>query len=272
MAQNKKKYIKKTKNSLGIINVDTAGLVKPILILTGIGVIGFLVWQTRRSIQAAQKKQVLTASTKEDSAENYAARIKNAIGEWYDGTDEKAIFDVFSEIKTEKEFDAVQKAYNKLTSRILMEDLANELTSTEVETLMKNVQAKPTKAGIEAPDNSMQFASKLVELLKKENSGTCDYVGWLAPVACFSTDLDGIFHVFEMIPDKKSYEKVKNIYKTKTGRELISDLNRYTFLQEYASYSIFNSTVGISSNYNDNSGQQYIIMLQEKIKKKFGEV
>lgn len=260
------------KNSLGIINVDTAGLVKPILVLTGLGVIAFLIWQTKRSIQYTQKKNILSNSTEKGSTENLATRLKNAMGDSYDGTDEKAIFDVFSEIKTQREFEAVQKDYNKLTNRILMEDLANELTSTEVETLTQNIQAKATKVGQKAPDNSEQFAGKLVELLKKSD-GVCDYGTWFSPGACYGSDLDGIFHIFEMIPNNEIYEKVKSIYQTKTGRTLKNDLERYPHLQEYASYlALTNSIVGINSNYNDNSGKQYIIMLQEKINNKFGNI
>ena len=77
---------------------------------------------------------------------DWARRLKAAFDKTYGifpGTDEAAIKAVFDEIPTQRDFQIVGIAYNKLYSRNLMDDLKSELEFWEINKYLQIIYSKP---------------------------------------------------------------------------------------------------------------------------------
>ncbi|MFN3405848.1 MAG: hypothetical protein ACK40G_17265 [Cytophagaceae bacterium] len=103
----------------------------------------------RYVIRTMRQNSVTKDTLNYGSAASYAARLKMAFENdnyfgW--GTDEEVIFQVFREIKTQKEYEAIQVAYAALNpGRQLNADLKEELSSADFMKVMNYLSMKPLK-------------------------------------------------------------------------------------------------------------------------------
>lgn len=242
---------------LGINQIDTAGLRTPILIIIGIGtVVGVGYYIKQKSVYNRRKKAEDNAIEYGTTA-NFAKRLQIAMGGSFDGTDEKAIFQVFSEFRSKDEFELTQREYNRLTGgRILSEDLSRELSVKDYTKLMEIIsQKKQNRNSSEdnVPDSSKEFAQRLRQAIQY----------W--DVLKF-TDIDEIYSVFETIPNVSIYEKTKQEYKNLYGTELWVDLEGEVDLTTYKWFA------NLFSTYSDFSNETHLESLRNFVIKKFGKI
>lgn len=248
----------KQRKELGLVNIDTAGLVKPILIVIGIGIVGWGVYSVRKKNAYSQKKKIYNKSTESGTAENIAVRLRNAMGDFsygidWDGTDNKQIFEIFSvDIKTKKDYEAVQKAYKKLTQKELIDDLNNELKPSEVQKLLDIIapKAESISKPETATDNSKKYAQDLKEAVYIDNWGK-------------KTDVPKIFDTFDKIPNQSIFLKTKKEYTIITGKDLWEDLQNEWGL----GFTPFWSSM---YELDDGTGRTLLEILKSKSQNKFG--
>lgn len=248
----------KVKGLKGINQIDTRGLTVPILVVIGIGTVAGVVYLTRNKVIYSQKKKIENNALDAGTTSNYAKRLQIAMGGDFDGTDEKAIFEVFSEFKSKEEFEQTQKDYSKLTNgKLLSEDLAGELTAEHYAKLQEILSQK--KSNFKSPETSVPDNSDLFANMFKK---AIEFYG-VKSASLSTTDVEAIFGLIETIPNKVIYEKTKEKYKEITGRDLWADLENEWDLSNPKYLDFF-------SFYNDWSSETYIEELRTKTIKKFG--
>lgn len=155
----------------------------------------------------------------ENEHSTWAKRIKMAFendGWW--GTDEQAIRKVLREIPSKADFQKVIVQYRRLyEGRNLIEDLTDELKTTEYNEMLAILNSKPDKAGgsqestIYDPNG---WATRLY------NAMSIYYAG-IFP----GTDEDAIKAVFQEIPTKHAFVETGKVYQNQYGTSLIEDLD-----------------------------------------------
>lgn len=176
----------------------------------------------RNTISNREQTQSLTDNT--DS--NLAKRLKMAFDNdgWW-GTDVEAVRKVFTEIPSKDVFSEVIKSYKKLYQRNLVEDLTDELTSTEYYEMQNILAAKPDKKGtIKSFDGTMA-----VSLAKRINAAV-NYKVMGMP----STDEDAIRQALTEVPSQQAWKIIKVAYQKLYSVSLESDLDNDLGLFDYS--------------------------------------
>ena len=244
----------KSKQGLkGVYNIDTQGFTLPLLVILGMGIIGGGIYFGRRAIKSSTQSKTYNKTLDDGTPENFALRLKQAMGNGYDGTDEAAILAVFAEIPNQDVFEKVEKAYQKLTQRNLSEALDDELSGYYLDkiTLIKNVKAKDARSA--PPDNSEQIAKAIHQGIQGTN--------WV------STDVELIFDSFKLIADRPTYEKVKTAYRNISGNELWEDLEK-----EWDLTTSWNGLTDFFTNPYAGNGGTYLNMLKKETIRRFSEL
>lgn len=99
----------------------------------------------RGKVREQQQKTVQEEGLREGTAANWAKRLKMAFDNdmaWGMGTDEAAVYKVFTELPTKKAYIEVQKAYRTLYQKDLNAVLQDELSSSEFARVMRIYNAK----------------------------------------------------------------------------------------------------------------------------------
>lgn len=155
----------------------------------------------------------------EDLHATWAKQIKLAFDNdgWW-GTDEPALRKVIIAIPSKEDFEKVQTSYKKLyKGRNLVEDMTDELKTTEYNEMLAILSSKPQKAkdatGSPVYD-PYAWATRLY------NAMSIYYAG-IFP----GTDEDAILAVFSEMPSKKAFSDTKQAYYSKYAVSLEDDLD-----------------------------------------------
>lgn len=167
----------------------------------------------RKTVSNKEQNQSLTENT--DS--NFAKRLKMAFDNdgWW-GTDVEAVRRVFVEMQSKDVFVETIKSYKKLYARNLVEDLTDELTTSEYNEVQNILANKPQKTG-----QQQVFDFETAKRFAKRFKAAFDYSIMGMP----ATDKGALIQVFAEIKSKQMFEGVKLAYKSLYGKSLESDLD-----------------------------------------------
>jgi hypothetical protein len=167
----------------------------------------------RNTVSNKEQNQSLTDNT--DS--NFAKRLKMAFDNdgWW-GTDVEAVRKVFVEIQSKDVFVETVKSYKKLYSRNLVEDLTDELTTSEYYEVQNILAAKPQKVG-----QQQVFDLETAKRFAKRFKAAFDYT----VMGMSATDKGALIQVFADIKTKQVFELIKLAYKSLYGTSLETDLD-----------------------------------------------
>jgi hypothetical protein len=252
----KKKSLKK---QLGAVyNVDTQGLFVPIMTLTITGIVAGGIWYFGRLRRNAQKARVLDHITEEGTSSNIAERLRRAIGSGWDGTDENEVLQAISEVKSQNQWESVEKDFLKLTGANLNDRLSSELSNTLWERVQAMLNLKPNRQG---QDTSPENARVIVRML-------IDALDYTAAITFYQNDVDieNVITAMLMIADKAQYELVKKIFYEQYGMELWQALESEAKL----TMTWFISLIDYFSNTYAGNGGAYIDIIKENIIRRFG--
>jgi hypothetical protein len=153
----------------------------------------------------------------DNSVENFAQRLKMGFdnnGVW--GTEVETVRKVFVDIPSKEVFANVIKSYKKQFGKNLIEDLANELTTTEYYEMQNILASKPDKTG-----QHQVFDFEKAKKFAKRFKAAFDYTILGMP----STDKGALTQVLLDIPSKQIFEIIKVAYQSLYGTALESDLD-----------------------------------------------
>lgn len=254
-----KRPLKIKNKPLGIVNVDTSALRTPALIVTGVAIVAVSWWWIKSKIDKTKRNNALANSIDAGTPENTAQKLSTAMGGMFSWADKNAIFTIFSNIKTKREYEDVVSAYKKITSgNLLYDDLVGAVGKSEAQKLLDFIEQKPEKQGqLPAVDSSKEFAERLKKAIEY-----WDFVG-------NSTNVEGVFDNILGIGTKEIYQKTKTEYQKLTNKNLWDDLEA-----EYQMHgrAVWNLSISQKNKWNDYSGEKYIDILRKKVKNKFGEI
>ena len=179
-----------------------------------VGVAGLTFWGLQKMIQEAVSNKEENKTLEEGSAATLAKQIKMAFdNDGWPGTDEVALRRVVSQIPSKEELEKIIRSYAKLYHRNLLEDMADELTTSEYNEMLYIISAKPQKTGGQATPNYEAWAKRLRSAVEQYNMGF-----WPG------TDEDAITTVFNEIPNYSAYKQVESTYQKIYGVTLYDDL------------------------------------------------
>lgn len=136
---------------------------------------------------------------------------------WW-GTDEPAIRQVLREIPSQEDFQKVQSSYRKLyKGRNLIEDMTDELKTTEYQEMLAILQSKPLKAK-DAKGGAIYDPHGWAKRL----NAAVNY-SWLG--LFWGTDEGAITAVFSEIPTQKAFKETAQVYESIYGATLEVDLD-----------------------------------------------
>lgn len=179
-----------------------------------VGVTGLTIWAVRKMVQEAVSTREETKTLDDGSSATIAKQIKMAFDNdgWW-GTDEEALRRALRSTASKDDFDKVKKSYQKLYHRSLLEDMADELTSTEYNEMLQIISAKPKKKGDKVEPNYDAWAKRLRAAMELY------YMGMFP-----GTDEEAIYAVFNEMPGATAWSKVKSAYTRIYGDDLYQDL------------------------------------------------
>lgn len=184
----------------------------------GTALIGTALFFTGRHIyRKATKSKEQNVSLDDNSEANFAKRLKMAFDNdgWW-GTDVDAVRRVFVEISSKEMFVDVMKSYKKLYNQNLVEDLTDELTTSEYYEVQNILAAKPDKKG-----QTQAFTIETAKKFAKRFKAAFDYT----IVGMSATDKGALIQVFAEIKTQQIFELIKLAYKSIYGSSLDTDLD-----------------------------------------------
>lgn len=198
--------------------------------LLGLVVLGGAFYFGRQLVRNVKATNEEKKTYEDGSSATYAKQLKMAFENdmpfgW--GTDEESIRTVLRKVPSKEVFRQVITSYERLYARSLMEDMKEELTSTEYNEVLAILAAKPDKI-------TGNYAASV---------GTIQYQSWARRLkAAFDitygpfpgTDEPAIKAVFMEIPTQVVFQQVSIAYQNEYGRNLISDLKSELEFWEYS--------------------------------------
>lgn len=189
-------------------------------IILGISIITLIAIKfVAHKIKAATASREQDQSFGEDLHATWAKQIKLAFDNngWW-GTDEVALRNVILKIPSIEDFEKVQNSYKKLyEGRNLVEDMTDELKTTEYNEMLAILSAKPRKAK-DAKEGAIY--SPYSWAVRLYNAMSIYYVGFIP-----GTDENAIRAVFNEMQTQKAFEDTKQAYYAQYGLDLESDLD-----------------------------------------------
>jgi hypothetical protein len=184
----------------------------------------FVRGQVRNS--RASKMEKLSAD--ETNPAFFAKRFRMAFinDNWFNaGTDEELVRKTMQAIPSLHFFNAVQDAYKAIyKGRNLMEDLQNELTTTEFSEIMAILNAKPRN-----PNGVTNEHVKYTQWAKRLKAAFDIKYGGIFP----GTDEDAIKAVFSELPTQKAFTDLSTVYQREYGNNLLNELKSELEFWEY---------------------------------------
>ena len=189
-------------------------------IALGISVVAFIAIKfASNKIRNAIANNTESNSFGESNHATWAKQLKMAFDNdgWW-GTDEPAIRRALLAVPSKEDFSKVQTQYRRLyKGRNLIEDMTDELKTTEYNEMLAILQSKPEKARdvkggrIYDPHG---WATRLY------NAMSIYYMGFIP-----GTDEEAIKAVFNEIQTKQEFEDTKDAYQSLYGTSLEADLD-----------------------------------------------
>jgi len=155
----------------------------------------------------------------DDKHATWAKQLKMAFDNdgWW-GTDENAIRQVLRAIPTQEDFGKVQASYRKLyKGSNLIEDMTDELKSTEYNEMLAILGSKPQKAK-DAKAGTIYDPHGWAKRLY--NAMSIYYMGFIP-----GTDEDAIIAVFSEMPTQRAFKETAQVYESMYGATLEGDLD-----------------------------------------------
>jgi hypothetical protein len=179
-----------------------------------VGVAGLTFWGLQKIVQEAISNKEENKTLDEGSSATLAKQVKMAFdNDGWPGTDEVALRRVVSQIPSKEELEKVIRSYAKLYQRNLLEDMADELTTSEYNEMLYIISAKPLKTGGQVTPSYEGWAKRLRSATEQYNMGF-----WPG------TDEDAINTVFNEIPNYSAYKQMESTYQRLYGVSLYDDL------------------------------------------------
>jgi hypothetical protein len=198
--------------------------------LIGLVVLGGAFYFGRKLIRNVKATNEEKKTYEDGSSATYAKQLKMAFENdmpfgW--GTDEDAIRAVLRKVPSKDIFRQVITSYERLYARSLMEDMKDELTSSEYNEVLAILAAKPDRitGNYKATIGIVQYQSWARRLKAAFDITYGPFPG---------TDEAAIKAVFMEIPTQAAFQNVGMAYKQEYGRDLISDLKSELEFWEYA--------------------------------------
>jgi hypothetical protein len=179
---------------------------------------GAILFFTGRHIyRKTVKSKEQNLSLDDNSQANFAKRLKMAFDNngWW-GTDVEAIRKVFVDMASKGDFSEIIKSYKKLYTRNLVEDLTDELTTSEYYEVQNILASKPDQTG-----QHQLFDFEKAKKYAKRFKAAFDYTVMGMP----ATDKGALSQVLVEIPSRQGFELIKLAYKSLYGISLESDLD-----------------------------------------------
>lgn len=184
----------------------------------GSAIVGTALFFAGRHIyRNATKNKEQNVSLDDNTEANFAKRLKMAFDNdgWW-GTDVDAVRRVFVELPSKEAFADVMKSYKKLYTRNLVEDLTDELTTSEYYEVQNILAAKPAKKG-----EAQVFDTETAKKFAKRFKAAFDYT----IMGMSATDKGALIQVFTEIKTQVIFELIKRAYKSIYGAGLDADLD-----------------------------------------------
>lgn len=194
----------------------------PGAMIAGVLVVGGLVFFIGRLIRKGISNHAQNQSTRDGSPESFAKSFKMAFdNNGYFGTDVPRVRKTMQAIPTQGFFEQVKSAYSQEYSKNLMQDLENELTSSEYEEILAIERAKPVS--LSKADLRKAYARQLYYWAKRLNEAVNYTVAFLP-----GRDSEAIEAVLREIPTQRVYRAVEQVYPNMSGgHSLSNDLKGY---------------------------------------------
>lgn len=189
-------------------------------IALGISIVAFIAIKfASNKIRNVIANNVESNSFGESNHATWAKQLKMAFDNdgWW-GTDEGAIRRVLLSVPSKEDFTKIQSQYKKLyKGRNLIEDMTDELKTTEYNEMLAILQSKPDKARDATGGRIYDphgWATRLY------NAMSIYYAGFIP-----GTDEEAITTVFNEIQSQKEFEDTKDAYQSMYGSSLETDLD-----------------------------------------------
>ena len=196
----------------------------------GLVVLGGSFFLGRAVVRSARATGEQKKTYDEKYAAAFAQQLKMAFENdnyFHWGTDEEAVRTIIRKVPTKEAFKKVIQSYQKLYARSLMQDLKEELSSTEYTEMLAIIGGKPD--GITWSTNAAIGAQQYLAWAKRlEAAFNSTY--WGLP----GTDEEGVKAVILELPTQGDFQKVKEAYQREYGRDLTSALKSELAFWEYA--------------------------------------
>lgn len=159
----------------------------------------------KQSIANKEQLKSLDSGTPSTAAKQIKMAFEN---DGFFGTNVPALRTALVAIPSREFWDDVIVSYKKLYSRNLIEDMSDELQSSEYNEMIFIISSKPNKTGEPSKDKYVAWAKRLKAAFDKE-------YGFFP-----ATDEDAIKAVFSEIPTQSDYREVENSYQILYGTSL----------------------------------------------------
>ena len=189
-------------------------------IALGISVVAFIaIKYASNKIKDAVSSNAESNSFGESSHATWAKQLKMAFDNdgWW-GTDEGAIRRVLLAMPSQEDFEKVQSQYKKIyKGRNLIQDMTDELQTTEYNEMLAILQSKPLKA---KDSNGARIYDPHGWATRLYNAMSIYYMGFIP-----GTDEDAILAVFNEMQTQKEFSDTKEAYQSMYGTSLVTDLD-----------------------------------------------
>lgn len=189
--------------------------------------IGAGVYFIYRAVKKSKEKKSDSKSFEDGTPQTIAKQIKMAFeNDGYPGTDLEKLRAVMIGLKSKEQFKQVQTEYENQFHSLLLQDMKNELKSSEYDEMLYIKESKPEKAGGKTPLDTLyrNWARRLKAAFDKTYT--------IFP----GTDEKNIKAVFSEIPTQKDFIQVGLAYYRVYKANLITDLKAELEFWEYPDY------------------------------------
>lgn len=190
-------------------------------------VIGAGVYFIYREVKKSKEKKSDSKSFEDGTPQTIAKQIKMAFeNDGYPGTDLEKLRAIMLALKSKEQFKQVQDEYEKQFHTLLLQDMKNELKSSEYDEMLYIKESKPDKAG------GKVLLDTLYKNWARRLKAAFDKTYTIFP----GTDEKNILAVFSEIPTQKAFIQTGLAYYRIYKANLITDLKSELEYWEYPDY------------------------------------
>ena len=209
------------KSLVSLSEKDSQRLGKGLLIVTGIVVVGVGIWAGKKIIGKMVSNQESGKGFDEGLPAATAKKLKMGFeNDGWPGTDEAKVREALMQIPSQESFEKVKRSYQKQFSSNLVNDLQDELSSSEYEEMIQIIRTKP-QTDKDAKSGTSTVTPAQLDAWSVRLKEAFDYETW----GMFGgTDEDAILAVVREIPTQRAAMQLSVAYQKKYGTALWDDL------------------------------------------------